>query len=334
MKKQQSNELVCYNNLDNAINNSLSFLLKNMNEDFSWEDFMTSGGIGKNWVTGFVISMLGECHPLLHEINNACIALYKKGGKYNESLIYDADSINFLLKSMQILKMDISKDDIAIWLKFQHSDGGFSTYIGNQIKNVMHYPDNADFGGWLSSQNCVTAVACWIAKSLKMNDIYRRSYLYLEKQVKIDGSIQSYWWSDDIYATAFAVLCDISDKTVQYLIGRQEDTGAWTNMGAASPFYTALALKALIYIYEKESDIHLISPIEKGVKWLLSQQFTDGSWKSEKILRIPAPDIIQPNDVDKWYFTSFGVNIITDDFTRVFTTSLIHNVLYCYGKNI
>lgn len=66
----------------------------------------------------------------------------------------------------------------------------------------------------------------------------------------------------------------------------------------------------------------------------IGQQYKDGSWQSENMLRIPAPDVHLPHNVKKWYFTSFGVNIITDDFTRVFSTSLIHNVLCSYEKYV
>lgn len=334
IKARQSKEFVHDNNISNAISSSLSFLLSNVKEDGSWEDFMTNGGIGNNWITGFVITMLGEYHSHLKEINDAFRVLYGKGGRYNESITQDADSINFLLMAGQTLKKEISKEDVAVWLRFQHSDGGFSTYIDDQIKDIMHYPKDADFSGWQSPHNCVTAVACWIAKALKQDDIYKKAYQYLESQIDSDGAIHSYWWSDDIYATAFAVLCGIRRNLVQYLLNRQNQAGAWDNFGVASPFYTALALKALIHVYHEEYDKSLLLPIQNGIKWLISQQCTDGSWKSENILRIPAPDVRLPQTVEKWYFTSFGVNIITDDFTRVFSTSLIHNVLCSYGKKV
>lgn len=334
VKARLSKEFIHDNSLNQAIRGSLSFLLSNMKKDCSWEDFMTNGGIGNNWITGFVITMLGEFHPDLKEVNDAVRVLYKTGGRYNESLTQDADSINFLLMAGHTLKKEISKENLAAWLNFQHPDGGFSTYRDNRIKDIMHYPDTADFSGWQSSHNCVTAVACWIAKALKQDGIYKRAYHYLESQIDDDGAIHSYWWSDDIYATTFAILCGMRHNLVQYLLDRQTQTGAWNNLDAASPFYTALALKALIHVYQEGYDNSLLPPIQKGIKWLIGQQYKDGSWQSENMLRIPAPDVHLPHNVKKWYFTSFGVNIITDDFTRVFSTSLIHNVLCSYEKYV
>lgn len=72
----------------------------------------------------------------------------------------------------------------------------------------------------------------------------------------------------------------------------------------------------------------------KGVDWIVSQQNDDGSWDSEEILRIPAPDILDPQSVNNWKRSSFGVNIITDDYGRVFTTALTYNILLSYNRYV
>ncbi len=54
----------------------------------------------------------------------------------------------------------------------------------------------------------------------------------------------------------------------------------------------------------------------------------DGSWQSQRILRIPAPDVHEPNQVTKWRKSAFGVNTLTDDHNRIFTTATVINALY------
>lgn len=127
-------------------------------------------------------------------------------------------------------------------------------------------------------------------------------------------------------------MCGLYGKPVEYILKRQVSKGYWTNMDKPSVFYTSLCIKALELIPNADSNIR--SCIERGMDWIISQQNDDGSWDSEEILRIPAPDILDPQSVNNWKKSSFGVNIITDDYGRVFTTALTYNILLSYNRYV
>jgi squalene cyclase len=159
--------------------------------------------------------------------------------------------------------------------------------------------------------------------------VYEKTMAHLEKLVA-EGSLKSYWWTSDIYVYAFTVMTLArSGKDCSTLIGQflahQNEAGYWNN---ANAFYTALGLKSLLsYKHEK----HKVA-IEKAVAWLIKNQTTDGSWLTDRILRIPATDVTNPETVTQWRQSSFGVNALSDDHNRVFTTSTVVNALVLYSK--
>lgn len=325
--RKSNNSTICL-----SISKSLNFIKNRRNKNNSWTDFMTLAGAGSNWITAFVISMLGDFPENREYLLESLDWLEKKDGKYNNSVVADADSTNFLIKAKNVMKKDVLKTDIEKWVQFAHPSGGFSTYRDNSITRVLHVDSNSNISGWTTEHYCVTAVACWIAKSIKCDGIYEKALSYLRDGIRPDGSIPSYWWTEDLYATAFAVMCGLYGKPVEYIVKRQVSDGYWTNMNKPSVFYTSLCVKALESI--PDADFNIRSCIEKGVNWIIDQQNDDGSWDSEDILRIPAPDILDPRSVNKWKKSSFGVNIITEDYERVFTTALTYNTLLSFNKYV
>lgn len=161
----------------------------------------------------------------------------------------------------------------------------------------------------------------------------------MAKNVNAAGYWDSYWWTSPVYATAYAIiaLADLPEHKAicqvacQWLSTQQLTDGCCLNPPTKKPnaFYTALALNALLL---SDGTTHKTA-IEKGVKWLLKNQTTDGSWTTDRILQIPATDIENPMTVKNWRNSSFGVNCITDDHNRVFTTSAVLNFLATYQKS-
>ncbi len=331
-KAELSNHKLFHNNIRSSINKSLTFIKNRKKENNTWSDFMTLAGAGTNWITAFVVSMLGEFPENKSFLQDSLSWLEEHGREYHGCNILDADSVNFLIKAKEMMNEEILGSDIDQWKQFRHPSGGFSTYIGNEITQILHVDANTDTKGWTSEQYCVTAVACWIAKSTDNKDIYQRSLSYLQQGMKPDGCIPSYWWTEDLYATAFAVMCGLNEKPLEYLLSRQTAEGYWTNMGKPSVFYTSLCIKALESI--TDADVTIKKRIKKGVKWLLSQQNDDGSWDSEYLLKIPSPEVLDPQKIKKWKKSSFGVNVITDNYERVFTTALTYNALSLYKKYV
>lgn len=341
-KSAKSNVLVVENDIQNAINSALGYIKNNLNGDH-WVDFLTNAGYGKEWITGYVLCMIGEISPSITFLNRPLDVLLASQGGYNNHIVQDGDSSNFLIKVLNLFSKDIDEGKLNNWLAFSKSDGGWSTYYDNGIKMSMKLPLDSDFSGWFSPQMCVTAVAAWVAKDFKsetLTKVYDMTVKYIISNQNSDGSWNSYWWTENIYATAFALLsipkCKenmlVANKAISYLLFKQNSNGSWNNGEYESSFYTALALKALIDHQIHFRDNKLSPFIEIGIDWLIKNQMTDGSWKVSRILQLPSPDVINPKIIKAWGHTSFGLNCLVDDHNRIFTTSTVYNCLSLYGK--
>ncbi|HOR40383.1 MAG TPA: prenyltransferase/squalene oxidase repeat-containing protein [Paludibacteraceae bacterium] len=343
-KSTKSNSLIVKNDINKAINLSLYYLQNNLNSNSFWEDFLTNAGYGKEWVTGYVLSMIGEINANLDFLSKPLEALLTSKSGYNNLIVQDGDSSNFFIKTSNIFNKPILESKLNSWFAFSKSDGGWATYYSNDIKISMNFPLDADFKGWFTPQLCVSTVSAWVAKDFKdkkISDIYTRTIEYIISNQNKDGSWKSYWWTENIYATAFAILALPKDekynlylkKAVIYLINKQNSNGSWSNGADECAFYTALSLKSLMdyFLYSKSQIIN--DRIDIGINWLINNQMKDGSWKVSRILQIPFPDILDPLEVKDWRHTSFGLNCLVDDHNRIFTTSTVYNCLCLYEKN-
>jgi hypothetical protein len=343
-KATLSHTFLANSSISEAINKTEEFISSKLCNDI-WEDFLTNAGLGRNWITGYVISMMGELGGNTLPLDRILDNLLVSGGKYNENIVEDADSSNFLVNSLIVLGRDIPDSVINSWLKFQNKDKGFSTYYNNDIKKAMRMREDADFKGWFSSQNCVTAVAC-LAASQRLSDsslknIYRDTRDFLVEKQEKDGSWKSYWWTERIYSTCFSVMALYNDKDINaaickngidYIISHQAENGNWCNQGQPCTFYTALALKTIMLCYQYSKDSILIPYIEKGMSWICKMQYDDGSWCSSRMLRLPFPDELEPENVKDWRNTSFGLNCLVDDHNRIFTSAMVYNTLKFYDR--
>ena len=331
--------------LKEEISSSLEFLKSHIQND-AWEDFLTNAGLGKNWVTGYILTQIGSEASTDDVLSEVFDNLRLAGGCYNEYIVPDADSTSFLLKAMNIFKVKPSREFIKNWCKFRKDNGGFSTYYNSDIKKAMRMPETSDFTGWFTPQCCVTSVACWAASSFKdiyeVNNIYLSSRNFLLSMQRRDGSWPSYWWTSDIYATCFSILAmlddasinnTVIDRALSYILDDQNDVGDWAcNDHVPSTFFTALALNTLIEIQQSNRYRDVSQQISKGISWLRQNQFEDGSWKTARILRLPFPHDVSPELCHDWRRSSFGLNCLVDDHRRVFTTATVYNTLKKYEE--
>lgn len=334
VKAQLSNTFCPNNNLSNAIQLSLNYLYEHRNKKKLWSDFMTTAGKGESWVTAFVVCMLSEFKDNLPKLSNTISNLKLSEGTYNDKVIRDGDSMNFRIIALAAANTKDLINEINNWLYFKHDSGGFSTYRGNAITNVLNINPDSDVSGWTNEHNCVSAVALWVAQKLGLNEIYKETINFLSRQVRKDGSIASYWWTENIYSNAFCVMAGMRGKVLDYIINTRQTEGYWRNSGKPSIFYTAMAIKALECVTINDNTRAYVYLVTEGIDWLIKQQFSDGSWDSEYLLRIPAPNDHSPEKNKQWKLSSFGVNVITDDYERVFTTALVYNVIRTYEEQI
>lgn len=298
-----------------------------------WSDFITSAGSGDIWISAYASFMLIEC-GVDKQLLQSVLAKLSTKGAFNDSLLQDADSTNFLAGLHWQLTQAIPNQLMESWLSFGNEKGGWATYQDEDgLRSRLGLTEQTIVTGWLSEHDCVSAAAAYILSDIPiLADVYASTCSYLISRIT-DGTLQSYWWTSDLYVLSFSALafakrsfykaygCQLGHRIAQY----QNSNGCWVNPidNLPNAFYTAIALKALM-----ATDLEAYkSVIQRGIRWLLLHQTEDGSWQTSHILRIPATDVLQPATVKRWRKSSFGVNTLVDDHNRVFTTSTVFNTL-------
>lgn len=225
------------------------------------------------------------------------------------------------------------------WRSFMHDNGGWATYSDEiSLREKLGLEKDISVAGWLMPHNCVSAVAACVLSFVETNEAYDDTITYLLKQQQDEGYISSYWWTSPIYATSFSLMAlsktkkhpDAAARMAGWLGNMQTSDGCWYNPAVNEPsaLYTALAMKALLQFNDKL----YLEKIQKGADWLLAHQTSDGSWLTNRVLLLPATNVIRLETVEHWRKSSFGVNVIIDDHNRVFTTATVLNTLHLYKQ--
>jgi len=325
------------------IKDALNYLSNNIDKYGFWSDFLTSKGTGKYWVTSYVGFNIMEPNWSNTDIGNTVMDVVNKinildlQGSYNENMIPDGDSMNFYIGFLNKLNMDILPDQLNKWLSYVTQTGGWMTY--NNVKDLQEalHESEIDVSGWISPKDCVSAASCYILSEFpSLKKVFESTVEYLLKRFNENGQWQSYWWSDDMYATSFA-LCALKQhekysalisNVAEWIIKRQTDNGCWQNdfTKENSAFYTSMAIKALLVVDKNKYRDH----IEKGIDFLALNQLEDGGWFGSYSLRIPATNIEDITRVNTWRKGSFGSNILAEDYNRIMTTSTVINAIGNY----
>jgi squalene-hopene/tetraprenyl-beta-curcumene cyclase len=330
--------------VEQAISRGLQYLINNINQDFAWPDFLTSAGEGKNWTTAFVGYNLAQLENTIDILPKVLQSNATKYGRYNDDVLQDGDSTNFFIAFKSAMNQQVLKEEIKGWLRFRNADGGWVTYRDeDKLREFLKISRDVSMSGWMNAQHCVTAVSALVLLQVGDvgKDIYDQTCQYLISHQNAKGYWNSYWWTSPVYATSFSVLAMAANvsakehckKAVQWLVSVQQADGSWKN-GAhtteSSALYTALALRA-IATFDDDGNLYK-DAVDKGFEWLMQNQTEDGSWKSQRVLRIPSPDIENPDLVFHWRKSSFGTNCVVDDHNRFFTTSTVVSTLESIRK--
>jgi hypothetical protein len=324
--------------LDDAVQRGVNFLLNSFEKDYILSDFMTSAGVGKNWISNYAAFLLAgypQTAKIIERLKKspALMDKTKTQASYNTSIVQDSDSLAFRLAAHKLMFNRINVNELEELKKFQSKDGGWRTYIDkNRLRKQINLDKAVSLEGWITSHNCVSASLCFIL-SLVSKDLYLRTAEFLSKRINENGSLDSYWWSSPIYATSWYIMALSQDdllknecqQSVRWLVKGQKANGSWVDRFSRkeSFFYTSLAVKALLAIDEEKYQ----KEIKRGLYFLLNNQIIDGSWKSDRILAIPQTDVMDQADVTRWRRSSFGVNVLVDDHKRIFTTVTVLNIL-------
>jgi hypothetical protein len=213
----------------------------------------------------------------------------------------------------------------------RHQDaktGGVATYREpGPIRRFMGLGAEADLGGWCSSHVEVTATAGRAFAAVTSTPEGREAeaaWRYVSSRQRPDGSWASYWWTTNHYPTLQAVALaaemgaeEAVKRAADWALREQCQDGGWSAPGApTSAFATALSLSVLVRAGVRGPHV------DRAVERLQALQDADGGWPSQPIMRIPPPDLAEPDDRDTWRSDELGTGVVVRDQHRTFTTSV------------
>ncbi len=312
--------------LEHAQARGVAFLASRQAPDGRWADFDTLAGPSDEWVTAFVAAALARQPGTLAR---RCAAAawrslrrrrwWAAGWGYAAHVPCDADSTLWVLHLADRLGVKRSwRLGRARRLVARHAgpDGGIATYrLPGPIRRFTGLPVQERFRGWRAAQVCVTAVAA----GLKGLAAQAGALAYLRRAQLEDGSWSGYWWVDREYATALAVdaLALGDDADARPALERGVSWAASRLRGAQglTAFPLACALRAAL------RGRTAAEAVRRGLGRLVGEQLGDGSWPSSATLRIPPPDVIDPDTYHGWCVGGRGGGSIQVDRGRCFTTA-------------
>ena len=334
--------------VERAIDRGLVFLLLARDNRGWWKDFFLPAGTSDAWVTGYVGTVLaGLGNPLAQNAaENAWTLLAQQrledGWGYHAEVTTDADSTLWGLQLAQALgqENEATAQGADRFLR-QHlnPDGGLTTYLQESaIRDYVNMSSGlVSFDGWFQSHTCVTAA---VAALKEWRPIVTP---YLLDQQQADGSWHSYWWSVDEYATALALtVVSESEPLGRAIRWGRERLKYWLEAAQPSEFAIAWCLQIL----SRDNTPETLQLLERGVKFLLERQQSNGSWQPSAKLRVPRPDCLNPESVANWKQWTGKVsgtptmeqvlkntfNIYSLDSQGVFTTATVLRALHSVAE--
>lgn len=326
--------------VDQAIARATQYLLASRSADGLWRDFHTLAGPSSDWVTAFVahaLASVGVERALLLIVWKALHHRQRRNGgwAYNASVPTDCDSTAWSLLALAdgpMWRPSAIRHGVQFLAGHQDpASGGYSTYSASDgIESFIDVP-SAMTAGWRRPHPCVTAVTI---QSLRVhgqrcdNPVIQAAVSYMCRERELDGTWRSYWWRGPAYATYHALralaMCHVEDaeaRTVEStLLACQRADGAWApEDGTSEAFATAFTVLALLLRPRRET----LVVAKRGVAWLLERQREDGSWPTAPILRIPPPNVIEPDAHRLWRSDQLGTGVVIADQRAVFTTAAV-----------
>jgi hypothetical protein len=337
--------------IENRLEAASGFLLKKLQAGGYWEEYINSAGTSNCWATGFVASFVTGVNGMDGVMERGGVKTFlssylNKDFAYNDIAPRDGDSTNFGLLALTGLGVDVAPK-VNDWLQYQHSDGGFSTYIANDrmaLGELMGMEHEPDFGFWELPQQCVSAVSLFTMHKLHglaaLHPRLEALTQYMINSFK-DDVWEAYWWTSPVYTSSFVIkaafegdsesLKIASTRAIHQLQRAQQRTGGWGDAFVKeSPFYTGLMTDALCsnpQILQANRD-----SVKAGVHWILDQQMSDGSWAGSDAMRLPAFRTKDLNSIANWPIRRKSLNVRSAEFNRVFSTAVCMAALNGYAK--
>ncbi len=298
-----------------AIDRAISYLKSKRDRRGWWQDFDTLAGASDEWATAFVAAALAESRRerAVAAARESWALLRRRrwwsaGWGYNAAVPADADSTLWVLQLAHRLGVSYSMRIHRAHLflsKHQRGDGGIATYA--DAGPIRHYtrlaiPAGISFRGWCGSHPCVTALAA----TLPRFNARDHALSFLRHIQLPDGSWPTYWGCDREYTTALAVevLARSADSTdagrvrraVEWARARLISRSAGSSRGT-SAFATACGVRVLLCARDFQE---VAESLVAALSALLTRQQPDGSWPASAVLRIPPPNVTDPESYSGW----------------------------------
>ena len=330
--------------VDVAIEKGINYLWS-LNKNGRWSGFPTLAGESDIWVTGFILSHISKLsnHTDAIKVSQKFLLNSRQpsgGWSYSDVVPPDADSTAWCLLALEecpeLAEPALEQARTFLWTHFLGH--GVSTFTNtSSICEFIAAETNMSVSGWTAPHTDVS-IAAALADSHHENVPKIVSWL-IEQQAN-KGLISSYWWRGPYYTTTLLLRVlsmqnlllpnKSSKKIVSALIQRQLSDGGFAleTSTTKDPFNTALALESFCRLPD------LGQQQEKtncGTALLQSQQ-ENGSWAGDFTMRIPAPDVLDPDLNASWNNADGGGNSFIDDKDGLFATAMACYALDCWRQ--
>lgn len=320
--------------IDKAIEKGINHLLS-QNVNGQWRGFPTLAGESDIWVTGFVLTHiynLCEQQDAIKESQNFLLrSRHSSGGwSYSAPVPPDADSTAWCLMALHSCKelsgLDLEKAKTFLWTHFNCP--GVSTYsVESGIREFISAPNSETIAGWTSIHPDVSIAAVLADKE---NEEATGILNWLSNLQTKTGFFNAYWWRGPHYTTTLLLRAltqlklqlpfERATKIAEALAHAQLSNGGFgldssTNKNS---FTTALALESFTHL----SYLGKAKERADCGNALLNLQNENGGWCGDYILRIPAPFVIDPNQVESWSCAHGGGNSFIEDKDGIFATAM------------
>lgn len=296
----------------NSVKRGLDYLFSQLNREGSWYDFRLPPGASGPWVTAYTGYCLIEIinsknlhkyRPALNKAVEWLIANRESNGGWGYNLFCppDADATAYSILFLKSMGGYIPESAYTFLMKYQNSDGGFSTYRSLRQNDA-----------WDSSHPDVTPVAGLALLELLQSHPAKMVQLrrYISDRQTEEGLWNSYWWETPLYSTARNLdFLTVTDTKINRT-GLEDKIRKYR---CKSDFERAFRL----YCMKK-----LGIPAEAEMVYkLCNSQLDDGSWESVPTLRLTPRNCFEPYEESHQLYR---------DHNRILTSATVLQALTQY----